>query len=49
MTEDIGMERFRPNFILSEKNSNKPYKEDYFGKIKIGNCEFEGITLCSRC
>ncbi len=44
--EDIEMERFRPNFVIS---GNDAFAEDKWKRIKIGEVEFENVKPCDRC
>jgi uncharacterized protein YcbX len=46
LPESVAMKRFRPNLVV--KNT-KPYEEDSWKKIKIGECEFNVAKPCSRC
>ncbi len=46
LPKSITMKRFRPNLVV--KNT-KPYEEDNWQKIKIGECEFQIVKPCSRC
>lgn len=40
------MERFRPNIIV---NTQRPYEEDHWDYLKIGNVEFPVTYACDRC
>ena len=42
----IGMERFRPNIVIS---GNEAYAEDQWRKIAINGIEFSLVKPCSRC
>jgi uncharacterized protein YcbX len=42
----IGMERFRPNFVVAGASA---FGEDAWILIRIGNIEFEVVKPCSRC
>ncbi len=42
----LPMNRFRPNFVFI---GGKPYEEDTWKKIKIGDVIFESVKPCSRC
>jgi len=46
LDEPISMNRFRPNLVFS---GMKPYQEDQFVKMKVGEVNFQGIKLCARC
>lgn len=46
LSEPISMNRFRPNLVFS---GMKPYQEDQFVKMKVGEVNFQGIKLCARC
>lgn len=38
--------RFRPNLVVS---AGRPYAEDQFASVRIGQVTFRGASLCSRC
>lgn len=42
----IGMERFRPNVVISGTSA---YAEDEWRRVRIGSIEFEVVKPCSRC
>jgi len=44
--EDIKMAQFRPNLVIQ---GNKPFEEDRWKRIKIGEVEFENVKPCIRC
>lgn len=46
LTESVGMDRFRPNLVIS---GTKAYEEDLWSEIKIGNVYFKVAKPCSRC
>jgi uncharacterized protein len=46
LTEKILMNRFRPNLVVSV---GKPFDEDNWAKIKIGDIIFYPVKPCSRC
>ena len=46
LDEEIEMERFRPNFVISGGDA---HVEDNMGKWTIGTASFEAVKLCSRC
>ncbi|CUA67453.1 hypothetical protein RSOLAG22IIIB_03101 [Rhizoctonia solani] len=51
-TDELVMERFRPNIVLS--GSPAPFDEDYWGDIQIGDQSSESTTVslvgrCGRC
>ncbi len=46
LAEPIGMERFRPNIVLS---GTDPHAEDQWRKLRIGNIEMTGAKPCARC
>ena len=46
LPEPVAMKRFRPNLVV---NNTKPYEEDSWKKIIIGECEFQVVKPCSRC
>jgi uncharacterized protein YcbX len=46
MEKPLLMSRFRTNFVFSE---GKPFDEDRWQKIRIGNIEFDVVKPCARC
>jgi uncharacterized protein YcbX len=42
----IGMDRFRPNFVVAE---TEPYAEDGWHSFTIGEALFKAVKPCSRC
>ncbi len=42
----LPMNRFRPNIVFT---GGKPHAEDLFAHFTIGNIDFYGVKLCSRC
>lgn len=46
MEKPIGMERFRPALVAK---TTRPSDEDYWADFKIGELNFHGVKLCSRC
>jgi uncharacterized protein YcbX len=44
--EDIKMAQFRPNLVIK---GNKPFEEDSWKRIRIGEVEFENVKPCERC
>tara|TARA_R110001606_G_scaffold53317_4_gene131568 strand:+ start:8539 stop:9381 length:843 start_codon:yes stop_codon:yes gene_type:complete len=44
--EDIQMAQFRPNLVIK---GNKPFEEDSWKRIRIGEVEFENVKPCERC
>ena len=46
LKEKLPMNRFRPNFVV---NGVKPYDEDKWKKIRIGEVIFNLVKPCSRC
>jgi uncharacterized protein YcbX len=44
--EEIKMAQFRPNLVIQ---GNKPFEEDRWKRIKIGEVEFENVKPCIRC
>jgi uncharacterized protein YcbX len=44
--EDIKMAQFRPNLVIK---GNKPFEEDSWKRIRIGEVEFENVKPCDRC
>jgi len=42
----VSMRRFRPNLVV---DGDRPYAEDNWHRIRIGEVEFEGVKNCSRC
>ena len=46
LDEPIGMERFRPNIVVT---GSKPHAEDTWHKFHIGDVPFSGVKPCARC
>ncbi|MCU1290238.1 MAG: oxidoreductase [Acidobacteria bacterium] len=46
LEKPISMNRFRPNLVVS---GAKPFEEDSWKKIKIGNSLFHVVKSCARC
>lgn len=46
LTEALPMNRFRPNIVIGGCDA---YTEDRLDRIRIGDVELEGTTLCVRC
>lgn len=46
LAEDLPMNRFRPNFVVSD---SEPFAEDGWKKLKIGDAVFHIIKPCARC
>lgn len=46
LEEEVGMERFRPNLVVSGAEA---FEEDEWEKIKIGDAEFKISKPCARC
>ena len=46
MGKALPMSRFRTNFVFS---GGKPFDEDGWQKIRIGNIEFDVVKPCARC
>lgn len=46
LDEPVGMERFRPNFVIS---GALPYAEDEFRDLTIGSVPFVALKPCTRC
>ena len=44
---DLTPRRFRPNIVV--KNTQGPHSEDSWSRIKIGDVQFRGSSLCTRC
>lgn len=44
--DHIEMAQFRPNLVIK---GNKPFEEDSWKRIKIGEVEFENVKPCIRC
>lgn len=42
----VGMDRFRPNLVFS---GGKPFEEDQWGNIQIGQAKFKITKPCARC
>lgn len=46
LEQPVEMRRFRPNFVV---NTNIPFEEDNWRKIKIGETVFHVVKPCARC
>lgn len=46
MARDVLMRNFRPNIVFS---GLKPYEEDTWRRVRVGDVEFELVKPCSRC
>jgi uncharacterized protein len=46
LTTPIGMERFRPNLVVS---GGTPFQEDQWSDIRIGDARFQLVKPCARC
>ena len=46
LAEPLPMDRFRPNLVL---RGCEPYGEDRLDRIRVGQVELVGMTLCERC
>ena len=46
LTEDLPMNRFRPNFVVADSEG---FAEDSWKKIKIGETVFHIVKPCARC
>ncbi len=46
LTNPIGMERFRPNFVIE---GGQPFEEDGWKALRIGNIRFRVTKPCARC
>ena len=42
----VPMQRFRPNLVV---DGERPYAEDGWRRLRVGEVEFEGVKNCSRC
>jgi uncharacterized protein YcbX len=42
----LPMERFRPNIVIG---GTKPFAEDEFGHVRLGEISFRGVKHCDRC
>jgi uncharacterized protein YcbX len=42
----VSMQRFRPNVVI---DGERPYGEDSWCRLRVGEVEFEGVKNCSRC
>ena len=42
----VEMNRFRPNIVV---NGSKPFEEDTWKEIQIGECRFQIVKPCARC
>ena len=46
LDQPVEMRRFRPNLVI---DGERPYAEDDWRRIRVGEVEFEGVKNCSRC
>jgi len=46
LDKPVEMRRFRPNLVI---DGERPYAEDGWQRIRVGEVEFEGVKNCSRC
>lgn len=46
LAQPVSMRRFRPNLVV---DGETPYAEDGWGRLRVGEVEFEGVKNCSRC
>ena len=46
LTEPVGLDRFRPNLVVS---GCQPHAEDEWRRIRIGKIEFDVAKPCARC
>jgi uncharacterized protein len=46
MDQPVEMSRFRPNIVVY---GGKPFQEDIWKKIRIGDVDFRAVKQCSRC
>jgi uncharacterized protein YcbX len=46
LAEALPMNRFRPNIVFT---GGEPFEEDLYGHFSIGNVDFYGVKLCTRC
>ncbi|WP_281646331.1 MOSC N-terminal beta barrel domain-containing protein [Parendozoicomonas sp. Alg238-R29] len=46
LDDTIPMKRFRPNIVIK---GCEPHAEDNWKRIRIGDIEFSGVKLCTRC
>uniref|UniRef100_A0A7N0UE58 MOSC domain-containing protein n=1 Tax=Kalanchoe fedtschenkoi TaxID=63787 RepID=A0A7N0UE58_KALFE len=46
LVEPLPVNRFRPNILV---DGCEPFAEDLWKEFKIGNLDFQGVKLCSRC
>ena len=46
LEDPVTMGHFRPNIVVG---GSKPYAEDHWKLIRIGDCEFEVVQACRRC
>ena len=46
LAEPIGMDRFRPNIVVS---GTEPFAEDSYARVQIGEISFRGPKRCERC
>lgn len=44
--EPVKMNRFRPNLVIG---GNRPFEEDEWVRLSIGDASFESVKPCSRC
>ncbi len=42
----VSMARFRPNLVIENQ---RPFEEDHWQNIQIGQARFEGVKPCERC
>jgi uncharacterized protein YcbX len=46
LQKPIGMERFRPNIVIS---GTEPFAEDDYAEVSLGAITFRGVKRCDRC
>lgn len=46
LQEAVDMNRFRPNLVV---NTDEPFIEDSWQRIRVGDTEFDLVKACSRC
>lgn len=46
LAEPLGMERFRPNIVVT---GTEPYEEDNWAEFSIGSAGFAAVKPCARC
>ncbi len=46
LAEQVGMERFRPNIVVSGAT---PHAEDFWKELHINDIPMSGVKLCARC